>query len=316
MRRVLLAYALAAMSGLCGRPSHAMDFKMLPADGGAIILGIGRIEQGDRVKLVTAIDSVPFGQRVFALALNSPGGSIVEAEKMGQTIRSSHLVVAIPSGSICASACFLLFAAAPTRMAAPDAHIGVHSVAEGSTETLAAMGFTTAMAREAAGYGVPSSIIGRMVTTEPGQMAWLTTAELVTMGTTFLPMANASSPAPRQYAAPASPPVSAPTAPSGPQALAQPTMNPPSLAFQQGAADRRGWEAWIGSLGTDARAGADFWAAQRSLKVPSPCAAPAGPFEVGPTSWEAGCVAAQTRLRAIDARRKGEPDYRAGWNSL
>ena len=36
--------------------------------------------------------------------------------------------------------------------------------------------------REAAAYGVPSSITGRMVTTKPGQMAWLTRAELESMG--------------------------------------------------------------------------------------------------------------------------------------
>jgi hypothetical protein len=44
------------------------------------------------------------------------------------------------------------------------------------------LGVTTLMAREAAAYGVPSGITGRMVTTRPGQMAWLTRAELEAMG--------------------------------------------------------------------------------------------------------------------------------------
>jgi hypothetical protein len=58
---------------------------------------------------------------------------------------------------------------------APDALIGVDSTSgENGQENLTLMAFTTAFARDAAAYGVPPAIIGKMVQTDPGRMAWLT----------------------------------------------------------------------------------------------------------------------------------------------
>ena len=288
----------------------AMTFSAMPVDGGYVLLGTGNIVQGDRVRLVTAIDSVPNNLRTLALAVSSPGGDVFEAEKMATTIRSSGLPVWVMSRSVCASACFLLFAAAPKRVAAVDALIGVHSVSENSAETLNSMGFTTAFARDAAGYGVPSGIIGRMVTTAPGQMAWLSTAELRSMGTEMIP-AQAPQPAPQ-------PPTitQPPTYSTSPVAMANPLQNNPSPSFQQGASDRRAWETWVASLDPDTHAGAEYWAAQRSLKNPGSCVAPQNPQPMNPVSWVAGCFGAKTRLTQPDLRRKTEPDYKAGWNSI
>jgi hypothetical protein len=45
---------------------------------------------------------------------------------------------------------------------------------------------TTAFARDAATYGVPDAIIGKMVQTEPGGMSWLTPADLQPMNVVVL----------------------------------------------------------------------------------------------------------------------------------
>jgi hypothetical protein len=307
MRALVVAAALQLMTT---NPAAAMIFKADPFDGGYVLVGTGDIVQGDRVRLVTAIDSVPLGQKTIGLALASPGGNIFEAEKLADTVRSSGLVVIVLSQNVCASACFLVFAAARTRMAAVDARIGVHSVSERSSETLNSMGFTTAFARDVAGYGVPPAIIGRMVTTAPGQMAWLSTAELMSMGTQMV-AARAPKPEPQ-----APTPTQSQPNPSGPVAMADPLPSNPSASFQQGASDRRTWEAWVASLDPDTHAGADYWAAQRSLKSPGSCVAPPTPSPQNPTNWSAGCLAAKMRLGQSDLRRKSEPDYKAGWNSI
>ncbi len=50
-------------------------------------------------------------------------------------VSAEHLLVAVPTGATCASACFLIFAAGATRVAAPDALIGVHSTSVRGQET-------------------------------------------------------------------------------------------------------------------------------------------------------------------------------------
>jgi hypothetical protein len=89
-----------------------------------------------------------------------------------------------------------------------------------------------------------------------------------------------------------------------------PALHKPSPPFQQGQADRQAWEAWFNAQIGDFRAGAEYWAAQRS-KARSTCAGTAR--SVSP-DWSAGCRAAAERLAAPDRRRITERDYRAGWN--
>ena len=86
-----------------------------------------------------------------------------------------------------------------------------------------------------------------------------------------------------------------------------------SSLFIQGQTDRQGWESWFGALTGDYRTGAWYWSGQRSLPKPGSCnAAPV----FTSSDWTAGCFAAQQKLAASDVRRKTEPDYRLGWNSL
>lgn len=163
------------------RPTRAITLQPVPlrdGDGQALLLQ-GRIEQGDAARLGGALRR----QRFAVIVLNSPGGSVVEAREMGRMINRLGVPVAVPDRGVCASACFMLFAAGRSRIAEPGSMVGVHSASvAGGNETMDTLGVTTLMAREAARYGVPASITGRMVTTVPGQMAWLSRAELEGMG--------------------------------------------------------------------------------------------------------------------------------------
>ncbi len=83
-------------------------------------------------------------------------------------------------------------------------------------------------------------------------------------------------------------------------------------AYSQGRADRLDFDTWFKALSPDMRAGAESWAGRRSLRVPGSCELPPGQTP----DWAAGCTAARDRLAKRDARRKSEPDYKRGWNSL
>jgi hypothetical protein len=87
---------------------------------------------------------------------------------------------------------------------------------------------------------------------------------------------------------------------------------PQSPAFQQGLADRTRIETWVHGLQSDARAGAESWAGRRSLRDPGNCDAPLG----NPVDWSSGCISARQMLSPLDQRRRTEPEYRRGWNSL
>jgi hypothetical protein len=86
-----------------------------------------------------------------------------------------------------------------------------------------------------------------------------------------------------------------------------------SPAFQQGLTDRNAWESWIASISGDYRAGAEYWAAQRSTPTAGACFDTAGNSR---GDWTVGCLSAKARLTPSDERRKTEPEYRRGWNSF
>lgn len=98
-----------------------------------------------------------------------------------------------------------------------------------------------------------------------------------------------------------------------PDSSAAPAAPPPSTASQEGQAARQAWESWFSLQSGDFHAGAEWWAAHRSLPHPGSCTAT--PPSTG-EKWTAGCLAAQQRLAAADVRRRTEPEYRRGWNSF
>jgi hypothetical protein len=85
-----------------------------------------------------------------------------------------------------------------------------------------------------------------------------------------------------------------------------------TAAYEDGAADRRAWEAWFGGLEGAYQEGAEYWAEQRSGPTPGSCYGPIGQ-NLG--DWTAGCLAAKRILTRSDVRRKSERGYYAGWNS-
>ncbi len=104
---------------------------------------------------------------------------------------------------------------------------------------------------------------------------------------------------------------SAPTASSPDSALAANT-NPTTQAFADGRMARLTYEDWVSKLPDgDYRNGVMYWAGNRSNKPPPACAVIAQSAD-----WLSGCTAARERLTPIDTRRRSEPDFKLGWNSV
>ncbi|MGG5890188.1 ATP-dependent Clp protease proteolytic subunit [Falsiroseomonas sp. HC035] len=270
-----------------------MDITTSDAGDLSVVAAVGSIRPGDAEKFSAAVRSKP-GRDVI-LVINSSGGSVVTASDIAALVSRWRIPVVVTQD--CISACFLIFAASPDRWAQRNAQIGVHSASVAGAENADTLAMTMVIAREAAAYGVPRSIIGRMVITNPNDVAWLNDADLRSMRVTYLDDHTATASRQPQVAAP---PVIA--------ALPAPAPAPPSASFRQGAADRRTWEEFTDQQSGSYRLGAEFWAGQRSLPRPAPCGGP-DPLFV------AGCQQAQRFLSPLDLRRRSDPEYRRGWNS-
>ena len=141
----------------------------------------GNIAPGDidvlRASIKAANDA---GKLVTSLRLNSDGGNLLEAVRVADWVKSAKISTNVGHGATCASACFLIFAAGETKYASISARIGVHGASEKGVVSRAA---TTSMADVAKELDVPWSIIRRMINTPPGEVEWLSLADLRLMGT-------------------------------------------------------------------------------------------------------------------------------------
>jgi hypothetical protein len=179
---IVLATAFAV---LCGTPAASSEVKTIPGKAGRVIIQIsGQIELGDADLFITAAKRADAaGKAIESVQLNSTGGRLVEGAKLAAAIKVGGLSTTVAPGAVCASACFLAFAAGDPKFAADGALIGVHKAADkGGVETALSGAATLSMARFARELGVPSPIIGQMVSTPPRQIAWLDTRDLRSMG--------------------------------------------------------------------------------------------------------------------------------------
>jgi hypothetical protein len=224
-------------------------------------------------------------------------------------IRSHHLPVVIPGNAQCASACFLLFAASPRRFAATDALVGVHSANQDGAETDTSLAVTTLMARDAAGLGVPASIIGKMVETTPGRVAWLDPHDLSLMQVTVYDgnaLTALRQPDPSQVRRDLPAPVAAASSPL-PAAGTGSASDTPT-----GRDDRRRWERWLGGLHGAYRDGAAFAQTKMYEMQPGLCY---GPGNVNRGDFTLGCEVALQRLASPAAKSRVSTDYATGWNA-
>jgi hypothetical protein len=118
---------------------------------------------------------------INTVVLDSPGGRVIASRDLAMRIRRLHLTTLVPANAECASACFMLFAAGTQRIAGASARIGVHSAALDGEETGVTLAMSTLMARQCGAFGVPPAILGKMVTTAPDGMEWLSADELRSM---------------------------------------------------------------------------------------------------------------------------------------
>jgi hypothetical protein len=317
------AAALISLWGLAfaGGGATAMQFEPVQmATSDVLIVGRGPIVHGDFDRFTRALATLSQGGHpLAALALDSAGGNVMEARQLVAVIRERRMTVVLPHNTQCASACFLLFAASPRRLAATDALVGVHSASIDGGETDASLAVTTLMARDARDLGVPPAIVGKMVETTPGRVEWLSPEDLRSMKVTLFEGDLTSALHQQQTQTVASAAVAPPVAPAATTVQPRLPASPNGATGEMltgaalGRADRWNIEDWIAGLRGEYRDGAEFARTRFPETRPADCY---GPNNVNRGDFTLGCMVAQQRLSLIVQRIRADQDYASGWNTV
>lgn len=165
------------------------EIKTISGKDARVVISIsGEIVPGDADTFTAAVKNANSGGRFVAkVRLNSIGGNLFEGVKLVETIKTAKIATNVGHSAVCASACFLIFAAGSEKNASYGAQIGVHGASNpNGEETVQSGAATVSMARVAKELGVPPAIIGRMVVTPPDQMVWLSPQDLQSMGVNLI----------------------------------------------------------------------------------------------------------------------------------
>jgi hypothetical protein len=94
-------------------------------DGRYTILIHSEIKKGDFEAFADLTKTVGNDRQIW-VKLNSPGGDVVEAMRIGRLIRERFMFTGIMPERECASACVFILMAGVFRLAGPTAHVGIH----------------------------------------------------------------------------------------------------------------------------------------------------------------------------------------------
>lgn len=149
-------------------------------DGNLALLVTGQINPQDSRTFQELLQLArSTNQRIKFVYLDSPGGDVKAGYQIALLVRDVAMSSFVPNFATCASSCFMIFMAGSDRYHGESVRVGVHSASDmQSRETERAMSATVQMSRFLRDLGTPPSVLGRLVTARPSEMAWLTPTEL------------------------------------------------------------------------------------------------------------------------------------------
>ena len=203
-RRMIALLAALLLASIVPSAS-AMTFSTLTLpDGLRIVLAVGPVAEGDAGRLRVALKSAdrdPFGNKV--LALDSPGGLIVEAFAMVDVMDREKVSTLVRSGANCASACAqVLFLSGIHRTVEGSGRIGLHSC-HTAGERRRSTACNELIAQNALARGTPyEAIMTFLHLTDPAQIRWLAASEAEHWGFTRKPVQEARAAEPMLARAP------------------------------------------------------------------------------------------------------------------
>jgi hypothetical protein len=198
MRHIAAVLACLAVPA----PLAAAEVTVLDESGACLELALtGTIDRGDPERLALVLGRTVSGRgRIRVLIwLNSGGGDLKAGLRLASVVLDVRrrlatggvVATVVGADDECDSACVPVFGAGQERLLVAGGRIGLHRGSEqggnegGSSgaggESVASRSDTIVAADLLHSFGLPASAVGRMVTTPPGEMSYLTAEELATM---------------------------------------------------------------------------------------------------------------------------------------
>jgi hypothetical protein len=155
---------------------------------GGVLALTGTIDPGASQRVAAEIAA--HGEYIKTVALDSPGGALVDALAIGRLIRQKGFTTSVAAGALCASSCPLVFAGGVERVATDRSAIGVHQVYAaapvGSTPVVLSAGdamseaqtMTAEISRYLNDMGIGAEVWLRALETPPDRLTYFSGRDL------------------------------------------------------------------------------------------------------------------------------------------
>jgi hypothetical protein len=200
----LVPVLIAAAFFVSAAPARSAEYRKVSQDTIAIT---GPIDAGDETKFREAVSQIKradLKQAGVILLANTPGGNIYAARQIAIGIAAAQSkgftsTMVVRAGSVCASACVLMFAAATNRIVEvggtqggqriPSGALYVHRlVIDGGNETEATKVESVALAQIMKEIGTPDAVLAKLLVTGSRKGARLDASDLrAWKNTTLIP---------------------------------------------------------------------------------------------------------------------------------
>lgn len=147
-----------------------------------VIAVTGEIEAGDE----DAFRKATLENQNAIVWLDSPGGALAPALKIGRVLRISEFPTVVSDGSVCASACALIWLAGSPRFLAPQGKVGFHASYQEESGELIETGVGNAMVGHyLSQLNLPEKAVIFATSASPHSITWLTPANKNSSGIDF-----------------------------------------------------------------------------------------------------------------------------------
>lgn len=135
------SFLFVVLSLMCVANATAMTFELVKMNGEPAILVRGEIVPGDAKRLkAVLITKAMHSSGYYALALDSPGGSISEAFELSRIMDAHRVYTYVPSGWKCVGACAsVVFIAGREHVALKGARLGFQGCPSARTKKIDAL---------------------------------------------------------------------------------------------------------------------------------------------------------------------------------
>ena len=163
---------LACLLGV-SQPVHAADIQTRSVNNVNVITINGPIVPGDEQKFRRVAKSLPAGHT--GVALNSPGGNIVDGMNIGIAIHEAHFDTVVLDDDECASVCGIIWLAGNQRFVGERGNVGFHAAYTGHGDDARESGVGNALiGAYLTRLGLSYDAIAYITSPGPDQIQWLT----------------------------------------------------------------------------------------------------------------------------------------------